>query len=217
MTIAKTTPAEFVCSGCGFRTPFETAVDNEHARRVVERCMRSLGEVGLGLMSYASLHRPRQRRLSWAKLARLVDEILTMIDQGYIERNHDRHAVNSALWIAAFAEVKDASTKTLTLPLDGHGYLLQVLASLATKAHVAKDREQAAIARGETPVGRSAAHAPTAFPSTPPGTGAASSIDEQSTYPKTDAQTTPTGVSREKAREALGAIRSMMNKKVMKP
>ena len=198
MTLAKNTPALITCSACGSQMSLDVAIAHIAARAAVRRCLESMGEVGLGLMSYIALHRSRSRQLTWEKSAKLLDEILSMIDQGWIERNHDRHAVNAALWIAAFAEVKDASTKTLTLPLDGHGYLLQVLASLATKANAAKDREQEALARGETPNGRSAAHQTTAYEAIGCLTAVASRIPNLSTSGQTPLQASNNGDSSEK-------------------
>lgn len=160
MTAAKSTPAVYVCPDCGFRTPFEVAIQHDAARDAISRCMRSHGELGAALMTYIALHRPRQRSMTWEKTARLLTEVLDMIDAGYVVVDGQRHAATRELWIEACAAVKDASTKTLTLPLDGHGYILRILVSLSTKARAAGVRQSESIARGETPVGYSAAHAP---------------------------------------------------------
>lgn len=164
MTAAKSTPAVYVCPDCGFRTPFEVAIQHDAARDAISRCMRSHGELGAALMTYIALHRPRQRVMTWEKTARLLTEVLDMIDAGYVVVDGQRHAATRELWIEACAAVKDASTKTLTLPLDGHGYILRILVSLSTKARAAGVRQSESIARGETPVGYSAAHAPAVIP-----------------------------------------------------
>lgn len=158
MTAAKTTPAVFRCV-CGLRTPLEVAIEHDAARRAVARCMESLGAVGQGMMAYMALHRPAERTLTWEKTARLLDELLGTYDAGVVTRDRITHRLTDDVWTAALAAVRDAAP-TLSLPLDGHGYLFAILASMAQKAAQTAEREQAARARGETPVGYSAAHAP---------------------------------------------------------
>lgn len=152
------TTAMFRCV-CGLRTPLEVAIEHDAARAAVARCMESLGDVGRGMLAYMALHRPAQRTLTWEKTARLLDELLGHYDAGYIERDRVRHALTPALWIEALAAVRDQAA-TLTLPLEGHAYLLTILAVKASKAHATAEREAMAIKRGETPIGYSAAHAP---------------------------------------------------------
>lgn len=155
MTAAKTTAADFRCMMCGGRTPVELAVENEAASRAVTRCMQSLGDVGRGMLAYMALHRPPKRTLTWEKVARLLDELLTIYDSGKVTRDSITTPTTDAVWIAALAETRDAAP-TLDLPLEGHGYLMAVLAGMARKAQRAGD----AVKRGETAVGYSAAHAP---------------------------------------------------------
>jgi hypothetical protein len=58
-------------------------------------------------------------------------------------------------------EAQDARAKgTLTVPLDGHGWLAQVAWTAAGKAEAQAEAHRAALARGETPTGYSAAHTP---------------------------------------------------------
>ena len=163
MTAPKTTSADFRCMMCGGRTPVELAVENEAASRAVTRCLQSLGDVGRGMLAYMALHRPPKRTLTWEKVARLLDELLTAYDRGTVSRDGATTAVTDALWIAALAETRDAAPR-LDLPLTDHGYLMAVLAGMARKAQRAGD----AVKRGETTVGYSAAHAPAQAPASVP-------------------------------------------------
>lgn len=172
MTAAKTSPAVFRCV-CGLRTPLEVAIEHDAARRAVARCMESLGAVGQGMMAYMALHRPAERTLTWEKTARLLDELLGTYDAGVVTRDRITHRLTDDVWTAALAAVRDAAP-TLTLPLDGHGYLFAILASMAQKAAQTAEREQAARARGETPVGYSAAHGPFAQTRMQPASSSAS-------------------------------------------
>lgn len=156
MTAAKTSPAVFRCV-CGLRTPLEVAIEHDAARRAVARCMESLGAVGQGMMAYMALHRPAERTLTWEKTARLLDELLTVYDAAVLTHERRTHTLSDAAWLAALAAVRDRAPK-LSLPLDGHGYLYTVLAAEAAKANAAAEAERTARARGETPVGYSAAH-----------------------------------------------------------
>lgn len=191
MTAAKTTPAMFRCSSCGGRTPVELAVEHEGASRVVTRCMSSLGPVGVAMMGYMALHRPAQRFLTWEKVERLLVELLDVYDAGILERDHLQHPLTDELWVAAIGAVRDAAPK-LKLPLDGHNYLFAILATMSQKAAHAAEQDRAAIARGDTPVGYSAAHeAPAAAP-------------------------VPQPADREVARDALAAIKSTFARKAIK-
>lgn len=156
MTAAKTTPAEFRCS-CGLRTPVEISCEHEGAARVVSRCMASLGPVGTAMLSYLALHRPARHRLTWEKTERVLGELLNVYDAGVLTYERQTHTLTDAAWLAALAAVRDRAPK-LSLPLDGHGYLYTVLAAEAAKANAAAEAERTARARGETPVGYSAAH-----------------------------------------------------------
>lgn len=164
MTAAKSSPAVYICPDCGFRCPYEVAIQHDAGRHAIARSMHSHGELGTALMTYIALHRPRQRSMTWEKTARILTEVLDMVDAGYVMVDGQRHETTRELWVEACAAVKDASTKTLTLPLDGHGYILRILVSLSTKARAAGVRQSESLARGETPVGYSAAHAPVAAP-----------------------------------------------------
>jgi hypothetical protein len=163
MTVAKHIPADFACTACGSKTPFEIAIQHDGASRVVTRCLHALGDFGHGLLAYAALFRPRKKRLTWEKVYRVVDDVLAMRDAGYIDRDGERIIVTEPLWIESFAAIADAAQKSLTLPIESHGYLLEILARKGKQANAAKDRDAESIARGDTPVGYSAAHAP-AFP-----------------------------------------------------
>ncbi len=160
MTAAKTTPAMFRCGACGGLTPVELAMESHAASRVVTRCMQSLGDVGPALLGYMALHRPAKRVLTWDKVERLLDELLGWYDAAAITRDHITVPLTDAVWLDAIGAVKDAAGKTLTLPLDGNAYLAAILASRAKLALDAERQTREALARGETPVGYSAAHAP---------------------------------------------------------
>ena len=71
MTAPKTTPALITCSACGSQMSLDVAIAHIGARAAVRRCLESMGEVGLGLMSYVALHRSRARQLTWEKSAKL--------------------------------------------------------------------------------------------------------------------------------------------------
>lgn len=160
---AKSSPALFRCAQCGGRTPVEMAVEHEGASHVVARCMTSLGPVGVAMMSYLALHRPPQRFLTWEKVERVLTDLLDVYDAGVLVRDRQRHTLSDDMWLAALGAVRDAMP-TLSLPLDGHGYLYAILANLSQKAARTAELERAARLRGETPIGYSAAHAPAVLP-----------------------------------------------------
>ena len=93
------------------------------------------------MVRYLSLHRPATRELTMARVATLVGELLPAIKAGSIPRKGRDWPVACADWVQAIEltmAARDAGK--LTLPLTGHGYLFEVLSSLADKSERAQEQ-----------------------------------------------------------------------------
>jgi hypothetical protein len=76
------------------------------------------------------MFRPQKRDLSMDRVARLLGEIVDDISAGRIARHGQGHEAPPEAWIWAINQAVSArDAGRLKLPLSGHGYLYEVIAS----------------------------------------------------------------------------------------
>lgn len=150
------------CPTCGARAPLDTYLLDANARRAFATLCERLSaypDVIQRVPGYLSLHSAPGRAASWGKVSRLVVELSDLLTCGTVTRNGVRRHCPPALWAQAMDEAQDArAAGSLSIPLDGHGWLCQVAWAAAGRAEAQAEANRAAIARGETPTGYSAAH-----------------------------------------------------------
>jgi hypothetical protein len=127
------------CPACGASAGLDVLVAHEDARAAMASVFKLSGDLGSAMVRYLGLFRPAQRELTMARVATLVGELLPHLASGAIPRKGRQWAVTPADWCAAIeALIKARDAGKLTLPMAGHGYLLEVLAGIAER----KEREQ---------------------------------------------------------------------------
>lgn len=145
-----------VCTNCGARQPLAAGIADADARRAVAAALKAHGPLAGDLLVYLGLHAPRGRSIAWAKLARLLDELVTAIDSGAVTYKRETRAAPVQVWREGIQEVlRMRDSGSLDLPLDGHGLLTSIVLRLASKAGAA----QAAADRPLHPSHRPAARA----------------------------------------------------------
>lgn len=127
------------CPCCGATLSLEALLNDTAARQAVATALALPAGLGPRLLRYLGLFRPAQRSLTWERAAHLLNELHGLIDAGEIRRHGRPWRVSEADWAAALDELLDRRPK-LTLPLKGHGYLLEILAGLAN--HTEAQHEQ---------------------------------------------------------------------------
>lgn len=131
------------------------------ARRALAAAVKGLPqEVLRRLVGYLDCHSPPGRAMAWAKTARVIDELVALIEPGAVKRGQGApRAAPGWLWATALDEVAAMRDEgDLTLPLKGHGLLEEICYRLAGKAEGKREAEGIARARGETPVGYHPSH-----------------------------------------------------------
>jgi hypothetical protein len=114
--------------------------------------------------------RPLQRGHSWDRVERLLSEILALLTPGTVTHEGVTTQAPVEVWQAALDELLVERRPTLDLPLTSHGYLVAMVAGRARKDANRARSDAEALARGETPIGWSPAHAsPAAQPTAPAG------------------------------------------------
>jgi hypothetical protein len=129
-----------ICPCCGGTFSLEIALNDADARQSVARAMALPAGLSSGLLRYLGMFRPAQRSLPWPRVAKLLDELLAMIDAGQIQRNGRFWPAPIATWKAALDEI--AERRSLELPLKSHGYLLEIIAGISNKAEAVAEAEQ---------------------------------------------------------------------------
>lgn len=131
------------CPRCGFSADAEAYLAEERWRAAVGAALKLPAPLGDALVRYIGLFRPAKRALSPDRAARLLTELLDPIASARIERDGRTWVAPLAIWSEAL-ETMLASRDRLVLPLKSHGYLHEIVVSLANKAEgrVETQREQ---------------------------------------------------------------------------
>lgn len=139
-----------ICPCCHAVVSLDAMVKEEDARAVLALVADMPGGVARAYVQYLGLFRNSTRAVSWSKLRRLTSELLPMIREEKVARDGRRLPAPHAIWIAATEELLARRGKpNFRLPLESHGYLLEmvygkaeVLAEVESRANEAARRAQ---------------------------------------------------------------------------
>lgn len=125
-----------VCPVCQTAFPADAGLADLAARRAVQAAFGLWpAEISAYLVRYLGLFSPPQRALRLDKLARLVDELVGLVQAGTVTRHRDPRPAPLAAWGSGLAEVLKAhEAGSLTLPLTGHGLLCEIVHRAAGQA-----------------------------------------------------------------------------------
>ena len=133
------------CPCCGTTASLDVLVTHEDARAALAAAFKVSMPLGSALVRYLALFRPATRELTMARVATLLGEVQPYLSAGSIPRKGRDWPVVPADWVQAIELTllaRDAGK--LALPLTGHGYLLEVLASLGDKSERLAEQTQEA-------------------------------------------------------------------------
>ena len=170
------------CPSCGAEESldvlFQRMVDDDVVRRAIHDVVTKSLPLGALLIRYVRLHKPPKQRLRMTRLRELLSELAGDMARNVIERHGRTWAVTNDDWRGAFEAVFTAVEKgSLQLPLQGNGYLYQVLSRKSDQVEAAQEaqREQDRRSTGRahssaapTSVGELLAAAPAAPPAAAP-------------------------------------------------
>lgn len=136
-----------VCPSCGAEESLDALIlrmiDDDTARRLIHDTLKLSLPLGAQLMRYIRLHKPPKQRLRMSRLQELLTELVTDMQRSVIERHGRAWAVSIDDWRGGFDAVFQAVEKgTLQLPLQGNGYLYQVLTRKADQAEGAQESKR---------------------------------------------------------------------------
>ena len=120
-------------------------IDDDTVRRLIHDVLKMSLPLGGLLVRYIRLHKPPKQQLRMTRLRDLLSELVGDMQRSTIERHGRAWAVSHDDWRTAFNAVFVAVDKgSLLPPLQGNGYLYQVLTRMCDEAEAAQEalREQ---------------------------------------------------------------------------
>jgi hypothetical protein len=137
------------CASCGAEESLDSVlrrmIDDDATRRLIADVVSISLPLGNLVVRYLRLHKPPKQRLSMAKAAKVLAELLPDLQRDVVQRNGRTWTVTLDDWKGAFQAVFDAVERgSLAVPLaQGNGYLYGVLVNKSnqTEAEAETARE----------------------------------------------------------------------------
>lgn len=116
------------CPNCGAVHSLDSLINDADASSVLRTVLEMDAELGKAAIRYIGLFRPAKSQLSWARTAKLLNELLPMIKVQEATRDGVCFPAPAEAWIHGFNETVNARDQgRLKLPLKSHGYLLEIV------------------------------------------------------------------------------------------
>lgn len=133
------------CSRCGHTASIEAFLDDALARQCLGLALRSPKSLADRLMRYLGLFKPAKQVLRWPRALKLMEQLVTDMDRGAINRHGRDWVAPEAAWVAALDIVLDqVGTGKLTLPLKDHAYLYSIIANGRNDAEAKQENQREA-------------------------------------------------------------------------
>lgn len=117
------------CPNCGAANSLDSLVSDAEAAEVLKMLLELDADIGKAAIRYIGLFRPAKSQLSWARAAKLLNELLPMIKAQEATRDGICFPAPAEAWIHGFNETVNARDQgRLKTPLKSHGYLYEILA-----------------------------------------------------------------------------------------
>ena len=116
------------CPNCGAVHSLDSLINDADASSVLRAVLEMDVEIGKAAIRYVGLFRPAKSQLSWARTAKLLNELMPMIKAQEAVRDGVSSPAPAEAWLHGFNETVNARDQgRLKLPLKSHGYLLEIV------------------------------------------------------------------------------------------
>ena len=116
------------CPNCGAVHSLDSLINDADASAVLRAVLEMDAEMGKAAIRYVGLFRPAKSQLSWARTAKILNELMPMIKAQKAERDGVSSPAPAEAWLHGFNETVNARDQgRLKLPLKSHGYLLEIV------------------------------------------------------------------------------------------
>lgn len=129
------------CPACHASFSLEAALAIDAGRSAMMQALAMPAPLARLLAAYLGMFRSAARAINFDRVEKLLVELHPMLDRQQVTRNGSTRAAPLAVWQAGFermVELRDAGK--LDLPLKTHGYLLEIVFSLADKVEAKAER-----------------------------------------------------------------------------
>lgn len=133
------------CPECGMSGDMAAFVTQGEHNQALAAALEMPALLSSRIVRYLGLFRPASRALASAKSARLLGELKDVIQSGVIERKGITQPAPISVWLEALDQLLERPPSNL--PLKGHGYLYEVVASRAGRHGAELEKQQEAAAR----------------------------------------------------------------------
>lgn len=134
--------AELCCPICAAELSIEQLFVHAETRQAFARLATLSLPLGSKVLAYVNLFAPEKNRMTIPRKVKLIEQLLPDLVRGAIDRRGREWQVSHDDWRNAIDQILAArDAGKLTLPLTSHGYLFEILATLADKVEAAAERE----------------------------------------------------------------------------
>jgi hypothetical protein len=121
------------CPCCGTSGSLELFIGDDDVAKAIAAAL-SITPVGKQVVRYLGLFRPEKKTLAMPKVAKLLAELMPMIERQEAKRGGVVFAAPHEVWALAIEKVIEArDLGKLQTPLKTHGYLLEVVITESSK------------------------------------------------------------------------------------
>ena len=109
------------CPCCGAENSLDALLNHDAARLALWELTKIGDEITRLAVNYVGLFRPAKSALSFDRMAKLLEELRTQMDDGFIERDGRRIEVSRVAWAYGFRVIEISQSKHVSQTL--HLYL----------------------------------------------------------------------------------------------
>ena len=132
MTHSHTT---LTCPACGSINSLEAHLAHSDGVRAVVAALQLGGALGRLVVGYLGLFKPAKSRLTPARQANILEELIPLINAAQFARNGNTYTAPRDAWEAGLIAVTEQAAKgNVAAPLKNHNYLLQIMAGMLDQA-----------------------------------------------------------------------------------
>jgi len=129
------------CPSCGATASANAWENDIEARAALQAILGLPPAVAKAALGYFSLFRPEQRALSWKKVRKITQELVTLLAPGHVQvQGKPSRPCPPQLWAAAMEQMVERAA-TLQRPLKNHNYLRQIVWQLADQADARQEQQ----------------------------------------------------------------------------
>jgi hypothetical protein len=126
------------CTHCGSTQPLSAGFVDADGKQFALFLGALEPAMARAIAVYIGLWKPKKTRLTNLRALKIAREVIELADAGMVKRDHDSVATTPEDWINAMHHMHES--KPLRIPLDSHGYLREVVMSMALKRDRAVDQ-----------------------------------------------------------------------------